>query len=335
MTIDTSEHDVQEPTGLTSRVREIASRIATETDAVATVTPASADILGVDNDGVRVSFAIDGVDLILLVDEGSSRGQNDAFIVDALRSRIAEMRTQRDRFADHLSRIRNRVESSIERAKAGMRLISFAMEPLPFWAAFNWRRVQFDAAIETLNPMLQNETMVIGGTTPRAFAGDIAMMARSQRRRRRMKARLDANHAVLEIDALADAAIAAHGRDCSQVIAQLRTGWRQLDLISEDLPGDRNTVSVVLWEGRIFLSARLGKTAPTGLIHGSELRIDRALNAEALARVVGNPAHQLLGDDTVVGGAAITSGRSRREGYTDFKLKVSRRFVREAELQAA
>jgi hypothetical protein len=335
VSIDTAVRDVQQLTDFTSKVRGIASRIAAETDAVTTVTSASTDILGDDNEGMRISFAIDGVDLILLVDERSSRGQNDAFIADALRSRIAEMRGQRNRYADRLSRVRNRVKSSIERAKAGMRLISFAMEPLPFWAAFDWRRAQLDATIETLNPKLQNETLVIGGTTPRGFAGDIAMMARSQRRRRRMKARLDANHAVLEIDALADAAIAAHGRDLSDVIAQLRNGWRQLDLVNEDLPRDRNTVSVVLWEGRIFLSARLGKTAPTGLIHGSELRIDRALDADDLALALGNPAHQLLGDDTIVGDVKITSGKPRREGYTDLKLKVPRRFVREAELLAA
>ncbi len=335
MTNDTAERDVQQLTGKSTEVREIASRIAAETDAVATVTPASPVTLGDDNDGVLINFAIDGVDLIVLVDERSTEGHGEAFIADALRSRIAEVTTQRERFVDHFSRVRNRVESSIERAKAGMRLISFGMEPLPFWAAFDWRRVRFDATIEALNPMLQDETLVIGGSTPRAFAGDVASMAPSQRRRQRMKARLDANHAVLEIDALADAAIAAHGRDPSEVIAQLRNGWRQIDLVNEDLPGDRNTVSVVLWEGRIYLSARLGKTAPTALIHGSELRVDSALDAEALARVVGNPAHQLLGDDAIVGNAAITSGKSRCEGYTHFKMRVPRRFVREAELQAA
>lgn len=335
MTSDTAERDVQQLTDLKSQVREIASRIAAETGTVTTVTPASPATLGDDNDGVCIRFSIDGVDLILLVDERSSEGHDDALIADALRIRIAEVRTQCERFADHFSRVRTRVESSIERANAGMRLISFEMEPLPFWAAFDWRRVQFDATIETLSPMLQSEKLVIGRSTPRAFAGDIASMARSQRRRQRMKARLDANHAVFEIDALADAAIAAHGRDPGEVIAHLRSERRQIDLVNEDLRGDRNTVSVVLWEGRIVLSARLGKTAPTALIHGSKLRVDSALDAEAVARALGKPAHRLLGDDTIVGDTKIASGKSRREGYTDFKMRVPRRFVREAELRAA
>ncbi|MFD1789597.1 hypothetical protein ACFSC3_18745 [Sphingomonas floccifaciens] len=335
MTIDTAERDAQQLTDLTSQVREIASRIAAETGTVTTVTPASPATLGDDNDGVCIRFAVNGVDLILLVDERSSEGHDNVSIASALRARITEMTTQREPFIDHFSGVRNRVESSIERAMAGMRLISFEMEPLPFWAVFDWRRVQFDATIETLSPMLQSEKLVIGRSTPRAFAGDIASMARSQRRRQRMKARLDANDAVFEIDALADAAIAAHGRVSKEIIAQLRSGWRQIDLVNENLSGDRNTVSVVLWEGRILLSARLGKTAPTALIHGSELRVDSALDAEAVARALGNPAHRLLGDDTIVGDAKITSGKSRYEGYTEFKMRVPRRFIREEELRAA
>lgn len=318
------------------RVRGIATKAAAEIGVKATVTINPMTDRRSGYDGFRVVLTLADVELVLLVDEVTAGNDKTTFLAAAIRARISELLAQHDRFAERVAALRARVEASIDRANAGMRLAGFSMAPLPIQCPFDWRREELEAAVETLDPMLRPEVSAIGGTNGRDFAGSMRLIAPSQRRRQRRKARLDAHHAMLEIDALAEAAIARSGRDPAAVIADLQTKYRQADLYRDGDSGvDVTSVSVVLWEGRISLCARLATTSPTALIHGSELRLDRALNDSDLQHVVGLSAATLLDGEPLLGDAVITSARARGDRYTDVRLGMRRRFIQVDELQAA
>lgn len=336
MTDCAGDRQYQDPIYVARRVRNIAVRVAADMGIEAEIMVASRTDQRGCKGGVRVNIAFGRIELILSVDEVTIRKDDRVFLYDALRARIGEMMAHRDSFAERLVHLRGGVETAIERANAGMRVAAFAMAPLPVWAKFDWRRHDLEASVETLDPMLRPQIWIVGGSNAREFAGNIRFVAPSQRRRQRRKARLDANRATLEIDNLAEAAITASGRDLGAVMAELFGGVRQVYLVNEEgFSGDRNTVSVVLWEGRIFLLARLAKTTPTALVYGSELRLDTALDDDTKRRVVGLRASTVLGGEPVLGDATVTSARARPEHYTDLKLRSGRRFVRQGELQAA
>lgn len=257
-----------------------------------------------------------------------------AYLTDLIIDRMAEAMARMDKFVERVRSVRARMEAAVARAGGGMRLVSLEMEPLPIDWRFDWHDIRLEAKVEILGPMLEPEIVRLRDYSGRGLAGDIRSLAQDQRRRVGRRDRLASNGAVLEIDTIAEAVIAAHGFAVGEIAWRMLTGERFINFGGEHSPdhGD-SRIGVSAIEGRIEVSGHLSTANPPAFLFGTHLRIDELLSENRKSTLIG------CSPKTVVNHPALASTRvtslGEREGYmTDVKLRVRRRFIKADELQA-
>ena len=254
-------------------------------------------------------------------------------LADLFIQRVREVHRARRGHVDRFARARRMMDTAIERSAAGMKLLSLKTAPQRVDANLTGCYLKPDAIVGMLDDALQPYEQRITEWTPRELASATRDYIGQQRKRQRAQARLRANGAVIEIDALAERVIASAGANLSKCATALltscdpQTGLGQQLLLSECV--DSRT-SVFLRAGRIMAGVVLTNV---GVVSAHKFTVDRAFPEAVTASLPGRSAavianHPLLHDLT------ITSAQNHYGSQTLVRLKVAKRFVKSAELEA-
>lgn len=281
-----------------------------------------------------LSIQMDHMMLRLSTKSIETKNLNGAHLADLIIDRVAEATARSDKFVDRLRSVRVRVQAAVKRAGSGMRLVSLEMEPLPLGWKFHWNDIRLEAKIEILGPMLEPEIVRLRDYSGRGLTGDIRSLAQDQRRRAARRELLAANDAVLEIDAMAEAVIAAHGLTIGEIASRMLSCERFINLGGEHSAdhGD-SRIGISATEGRIEVIGHVSTANPPAFLVGTHLRVDELLSEDGMAALIGRSATTVV-NHPALASARVTSLRERYGYMTDVKLRVCRRFIKANELQA-
>lgn len=141
---------------------------------------------------------------------------------------------------------------------------------------------------------------------------------------------------MLEIDALAEAAIVSYGFTVSDVASRLLTGTGNVHLTGSNSFEDGDSrLAATLWGGRLVVTGYVSPRNPSVFLIGTELRIDDTMSDEDGAALVGKRGSDLFAHPALIEKSRVTSVRKRDQGCTDVRLRVRRRFITNDELQTA
>ena len=244
-----------------------------------------------------------------------------ARLAGAIAARIAAASRGRGVIDERLEKARQAAEHAAARIGARVLEVRLARQPTEQRLAARDRCLEVD--IEILDDALRPTVETLLGYTPREFRGAIAGRGQQQRKRHARRSGLRADDLV-EVSAVAEAAILFAGRRVGPVVADLLAAetcgqWTQLSGTHW-----KDHVSVRLLDGLLVCSAMI---PGVGYIDTMELWINgvlpetvqNALRGKRLDRIADHP---ILRCDARLGQSRITDGNR-----TDFKFKAARRTV--------
>lgn len=254
-------------------------------------------------------------------------------LADLFIQRVREVHRARRWHMDRFARAGRMMDTAIERSAAGMTLLSLKTAPQRVDANLTGCYVKLDATVAMLDDALQPYTQRITEWTPRELASATRSYTAQQRRRQRALTRLKANGAGIEIDALAERVIAAAGASLSECATALltscnpQTGLGQQLVLSERAGGQ---TSVFLRAGRIMAGVVLTNV---GVVSGRTFMVDRAF-PEAVTDALAGRSAATIADHPLLHDIKIASAQNHYGAQTLVCLKVAKRFVKLAELEA-
>ena len=226
------------------------------------------------------------------------------------------------------------IGAAIGRSSAAMTLVSLKTTPQRVDGNLTSCYFELDATVSMLNDALEPYMQRIVAWTPRDLARHITHYGPVQRKRLRASARMKASGAVLEIDALAECAIALAGANLAECVTALLTtcdsenGDGQALTLSEAADGE---TSVYLHSGRIIASVRV---ADIGQITGCRFLINKSF-PETLTDALARRAATTITDHPLLRNVKIVSARSYDGKDTLVRLQMSKRLISAAELEQA
>ena len=245
--------------------------------------------------------------------------------------RVREVHRARQRHADRFARARRMIDAAIERSAAGMTLVSLKTTPQRVDANLTGCYLEMEATVSMLNDALEPYTQRIVAWTPRQLATNLTHYEPEQRKRLRAAARMKAKGAVLEIDALAERAIALAGANLAGCATALLTscdpqqGLGQALILSENAGG---RTSIYLRSGRIMASVWL---ADVGLVSGRTFMIDQFFPEAVTDSLAGCAATTII-DRPLLQNVRIASAKRHHGTQTLVRLRMPKRFISAAEL---
>jgi len=245
--------------------------------------------------------------------------------------RVREVHRARQRHVDRFARARRMINAAIERSSAGMTLVSLKTTPQRVDANLTGCYLQFEASVSMLNDALEPYYQRIVAWTPRELANSISHYAPGQRKRLRALARMKASGAVLEIDALAERAIAFAGANLAACATALlsscdpQEGLGQALILSENTEG---RTSVYLRSGRIMASVWL---TDVGLVSGRTFMIDHFFPEAVTDSLAGRAATTII-DRPLLRNIRIVSAQRHQGTQTLVRLRMPKRLISAAEL---
>ena len=335
--VEYDEHD-HEQEFAPALVRRIAQRVAdgvaatrdTTIEAPRPGTYVNGNIV-VDDEprSLMLDVTVDSMRLRLHADHrhfGSAPRDGGEELAAMIVSRVAEFSRDRRSHANRLGRFRQGIEDKLVRDGAVISLVGVTPMAMPIEESIAGCSLMMTARIEMLDATLTPFSHWIHAWSPREAAGLLNEFAPSQRRRKRTRERLDASGAVLEIDAVAERAIAAAGESVGEVADLLMRIHRRDECdYPHQIPasgGDVETM-VMLEDGCIVAQLEIpGKV----VIRGATLQLHHAIPETTALAAVGRPATDIVDLPALSGLATIISQKVIDERQrTYFNMKIPRR----------
>lgn len=234
-----------------------------------------------------------------------------------------------------LTKAETACSAKIKRDGSGLELISVRFAP-----ALTDRPTRlFDrdlwVRVGMLDNMLVPHVELITGRSVKAIRSERTLRGEAQVTRRAALARLASHDAGLEIEATAEHAILAAGRDVGEVVREMirargfHGGCRQRVVLDGDRAKEH--VSVLATDGRIHVEAEIG---PVSWYSDSEIVVRRSFPETITDALAGRPLRTLLDHRLLQGDAEIETA-IRRPGGTEVKLRSNARPIGRDEVDGA
>lgn len=215
--------------------------------------------------------------------------------------------------------------AKIEQDRSGLELISVRFAPALTDRPARLFNRDLWVRVGMLDNMLLPHVELITGRTVKEIGSELALCSKAQVARRAALERLASSEAGLEIEATAEYAIMASGRDVGGVVREMigargiHDGYCPRVL----LYGDRalEHVSVRASDGRIHVEAEIG---PLSWYTDSEIVVRRTFPEAITDALAGRPLRTLLDHRLLQGDAEIETA-IRRPGGTEVKLRSNAR----------
>lgn len=244
--------------------------------------------------------------------------------------RALEVYRARQRHTNRFARGRRMINAAVERSSAGMTLVSLKTTPQRVDANLTGCYLQLAATISMLNDALEPYVQRIVAWTPRELASHITHYGPEQRKHLRALAKMKASGSVLEIDALAERAIALAGANLARCATALLTSCDPQHGLGQALTLRENADSrtwVYLRSGRIMAGVWL---ADVGLVSGSTFMIDHVFPEAVTDALVGRAATTII-DRPLLQNIKIVSAQRHHDTQTLVRLQMPRRLISAAE----
>lgn len=245
--------------------------------------------------------------------------------------RVREVHRARQRHVVRFARARRMIDAAIERSATGMTLVSLKTTPQRVDANLTGCYLKLEATVSMLNDALEPYMQRIVSWTPRELASHITHYGPEQRKRLRASAKMKASGAVLEIDALAERAIALAGANLAECATALLASCDPQHGLGQGLTLSKNATSrtsVYLDSGRIMASVLL---AGVGQVSGRRFMIDH-LYPEAVTDALAGRAATAIIDHPLLRNIRIVSARRYYGTQTLVRLQMPKRLISAAEL---
>ena len=293
-------------------------------------------VLGDDEPAsLMVDFAIDRLTLRVYADSvhfDTAPLDDGAGLASLIVARVAEYAADRRAHSRRLEHLREGIESKFARDAAGMKLLKVMCVAVPAEESIAGCTILMTAQIELLDATLEPYCRWLEAWSPRDAAAEINQLAPGQRRRVRTRARLAAVGSPLEIDAVAEWAIAAAGKTFGGIVADLVRLHRRENC---DFPfqlkgsGDQE-ILLLIEDGCVVAQLEVpGKV----ITRGEVLQLYQAIPETTAMAAVGRPATDVVDLPALRGRAVISKATVAAESQrTYFKMRISRRPISAAEL---
>lgn len=245
--------------------------------------------------------------------------------------RVREVHRARQRHMDQIARARRMIDAAIERSSAGMTLVSLKTTPQRVDANLIGSDLRLEATVSMLNDALAPYSQRIAAWTPRELAKSVTSYGCGQRKHLRALTRLKASRAVLEIDALAERAIALAGANLADCATALLTncdpqqGLGQALILSEN--ADVRS-SLYVRSGCIMASVWLSEV---GLVAGRTFILNSYFPDAVTDALAGRAATTII-DRPLLRNIRILSAQRHEGTQTLVQLRMTKRFINAVEL---
>lgn len=225
------------------------------------------------------------------------------------------------------------VRTRIRREGMGLKLISVRFSPASINRPESTRELGTWVRVGLLDDLLLPDTRLITEQGNRGIFRQLKRHDDDQTRRRQALERLASQDAVLEIEAMAEHAIAIAGRTIGDIVRTMferrQQGVRQNPKVT--LWGDRAAehVSVVANGGCIQLEAKLGDFG-CSWHHG--ILVDRVFPETITMALVGRPLRALIEHPFLKGNAEIAEAVRCGDSWTEIKVKADARPISREEV---
>lgn len=277
---------------------------------------------------LMVDVEVSGMTLRIEADDthfDSAPLDDGAELAGLIVARVAEYARKRRAHANGIADLRAKVGDKLARDGLGMRLLDVMSVAVPAEESIAGWSLLMSACIEMLDVTLNPFRRWVDAWNAREAAGRINGFAATQRRRMRTRARLHAIGAVLEIDAVAERAIATTGKSLGDIVPELISFYRRDEADSPLQLGRGDAgqfVSVVIEEGCVSAHIEVpGKV----ISQGELLQLYDAVPETAALAAVGRPATDVVDLPQLRGLATITNGTvGEGSDRTHFRMKIPR-----------
>lgn len=250
-------------------------------------------------------------------------------------ARAAEFARDHALHSRRFRQLRALVAEGLARAQTGMKLLDVGVAAVPAERSIAGGAVDVTARIEMLDATLRPYRRWVAGSDPSEAAAEIGDLAPGQRRRARARARLDAVGAALEVDAVAERAIAAAGLSMGAIARDLTSLHRRDDCDGPlPIPASGGAIGVMLAIEDGCIIAQL-EVPGIVITRGERLQLYQALPESVALAVEGRQATDVVDLPALRGLATITKATvvaERQRSY--FELKIPRRPIPRSEMDA-